>query len=83
MELIINLLTGALGGNIAGVFLKKYSMGIFWNSVIGILGGGLGGQVLGLLGLNLGDILENVASGGVGGGVLIVVIGLIKNAVKK
>ena len=83
MELIISLLTGALGGNVAGALLKKFSMGTLWNSVVGILGGGLGGQLLGMLGINLGDILGSIAGGGVGGGVLMVVIGLIKNAMSK
>ena len=83
MELIISLLTGALGGNLAGVLLKKFSMGTLWNSVVGILGGGLGGQLLGMLGINFGDIVGSIASGGVGGGVLMVVIGLIKNAINK
>ncbi len=34
MDIIISLLTGALGGNIAGALLKKFSMGPIWNSVI-------------------------------------------------
>ena len=80
MELIISLLTGALGGNVAGALLKKFSMGTLWNSVVGILGGGLGAQLLGMLGIDLGGILGSIAGGGVGGGVLMVIIGLIKNA---
>ncbi|CAM1361512.1 MULTISPECIES: hypothetical protein [Tenacibaculum] len=83
MELIISLLTGALGGNLAGALLKKFSMGTLWNSVVGILGGGLGGQLLGMLGIDLGGILGSIAGGGVGGGVLMVIIGLIKNAMSK
>ncbi len=83
MELIISLLTGALGGNLAGALLKKFSMGTLWNSVVGILGGGLGGQLLGMLGIDLGGIVGSIAGGGVGGGVLMVIIGLIKNAMSK
>ena len=83
MELIISLLTGALGGNVAGALLKKFSMGTLWNSVVGILGGGLGGQLLGMLGIDIGGILGSIAGGGVGGGVLMVIIGLIKNAMGK
>jgi len=37
--LIIQLLSGAVGGNIAGSLLKNYSLGTMWNSVVGILGG--------------------------------------------
>lgn len=83
MEIIISLLTGALGGNIAGALLKKFSMGTLWNSIVGILGGGLGGQLLGMLGLDIGGILGSIAGGTAGGGVLMVIIGLIKNAMKK
>ncbi|WP_299619393.1 hypothetical protein [uncultured Tenacibaculum sp.] len=83
MEIIISLLTGALGGNIAGALLKKFSMGTLWNSVVGILGGGLGGHLLGMLGLDIGGILGSIAGGTVGGGVLMAIIGVIKNAIKK
>ncbi|PQJ21747.1 hypothetical protein [Tenacibaculum sp. SG-28] len=82
MELIISLLTGAAGGNLAGALLKKFSLGTLWNSVVGILGGGLGAQLLGMLGLDLSGILGSVLGGGVGGGVLMVLVGLIKGAVK-
>ncbi|OSY88947.1 DNA methyltransferase [Tenacibaculum holothuriorum] len=83
MELIISLLTGAVGGNLAGALLKKYSMGTLWNSVVGILGGGLGAQLLDMLGIDLGGIVGSIAGGGVGGGVLMVIIGLIKGAMSK
>jgi uncharacterized membrane protein YeaQ/YmgE (transglycosylase-associated protein family) len=90
MEIIISLLSGALGGNVAGKLLSKYSMGPLWNSVVGILGGGLGAQLLGVLGVDLGgsemnlmNVLGNVAEGGVGGGVLMAIIGVVKNMMKK
>lgn len=82
MELIISLLTGAAGGNLAGALLKKFSLGTLWNSVVGILGGGLGAQLLGMLGLDLSGILGSILGGGVGGGVLMVLVGLIKGVVK-
>lgn len=83
MELIISLLSGAVGGNIAGALLKKFSMGTLWNSVVGILGGGLGAQLLGMLGIDISGIIGNIAGSGVGGAVLMVVIGLIKSAMNK
>ncbi len=83
MELIISLLSGAVGGNIAGALLKKYSMGTLWNSVVGILGGGLGAQLLGMLNIDISGIIGNIVGSGVGGGVLMVIIGLIKSAMKK
>ena len=90
LPLIVQLVSGAIGGNLAGSLMKKFSMGTLWNSIIGILGGGLGGQLLGMLGLDLGGgemdlagILGNVAGGGVGGGVIMAIVGLIKNAMSK
>lgn len=89
---IISLLSGALGGNLAGALLKKSSLGTLWNSVAGIAGGGLGGTLLGMLGMSAGgggdaldvaNILGNVASGGVGGGVLMAIIGMIRSAMAK
>lgn len=83
MEIIVGLLSGAVGGNLAGALLKKFSMGTLWNSVIGILGGGLGAQILGMLGLDLSGIIGSVAGGTVGGGALMAIIGVIKNAISK
>jgi uncharacterized membrane protein YeaQ/YmgE (transglycosylase-associated protein family) len=50
MELIISLIAGALGGNAAGGLLKNLSQGPLLNSILGVVGGGLGGQILGMLG---------------------------------
>ncbi len=91
--LLIQLVSGAVGGNIAGVLLKKFSLGTVGNSIVGILGGGLGGQLLGLLGLggagagagtlDLGSLVSSVAGGAVGGGVLMAIVGFIKKLVAK
>ena len=76
LPLIIQLISGALGGNITGKLLKNLSLGTLGNSIAGILGGGLGGYLLTMLGLGAGG-------GGVGGGVLMAIIGAIKNAMGK
>ncbi|MEY2608109.1 MAG: hypothetical protein QOH31_5963 [Verrucomicrobiota bacterium] len=44
INLIIQLLSGAAGGNIIGNILKQYNLGPIGNSIAGIVGGGLGGQ---------------------------------------
>ena len=41
ISLIINLISGAVGGNIAGSVLKDQSLGTMGNSIAGILGGEL------------------------------------------
>jgi uncharacterized membrane protein YeaQ/YmgE (transglycosylase-associated protein family) len=46
VSLIIQLVSGAAGGNIAGSLLKKFDLGPVGNSIAGIVGGGLGGGLL-------------------------------------
>jgi len=90
VSLIIQLLSGAAGGNVAGALLKNFSLGTLGNSIAGIIGGGLGGQLLGPLlgaagggGLDLGAIIGQIASGGVGGGVLMIIVGILKSMLAK
>jgi uncharacterized membrane protein YeaQ/YmgE (transglycosylase-associated protein family) len=89
--LIVNLIAGAAGGNAAGSLMKENSLGTLWNSVAGVVGGGLGGAILQGLApsigtiaqggsLDIGALIGQIAGGGVGGGVLMVVVSLIKNA---
>lgn len=90
-SIIIQLISGAVGGNLAGSILKNLSLGTVGNSIVGILGGGLGGQILSMLGLGIGgggeldiaSIVSSVAGGGVGGGVLLAIVGVIKKAMAK
>ena len=90
-SLIISLLSGAVGGNVAGAALKDQSLGTLGNSLAGIIGGGTGSvilQALGMLsagggGLDLGTVLGNIAGGGVGGGLLMVLIGILKSVLAK
>ena len=86
--MIIQLLSGAVGGNVAGRLFKDLSLGTLGNSIAGILGGGIGGWVLGLVGLGgaesgLAAILGNIAGGAIGGGVIMAVIGALKKAFAK
>lgn len=46
MGLIIQLILGTVGGNIGRVLFKNISLGELGNSIAGIVGGGLGAQVL-------------------------------------
>jgi uncharacterized membrane protein YeaQ/YmgE (transglycosylase-associated protein family) len=92
ISLIIELISGAVGGNIAGAAMKDNSLGTAGNSIAGIVGGGLGGALLqsvlgagaaGAGSLDLTTILGNVAGGGVGGAILMAIIGFIKSAMAK
>jgi len=88
---IISLISGAVGGNIAGAAMKDKSLGVLGNSIAGIVGGGLGGTILLAMGafaqsgggLDAGGIIGSIASGGIGGAILLVVISLIKSAMAR
>ncbi len=102
-SLVVQLVSGAVGGNAAGAALKKFSLGTVGNSIVGILGGRLGGQLLGMLGvggageaasvaseaasaaggMDMNSILTSVAGGGVGGGVLMAIVGFIRQSMGK
>ncbi len=90
-QLIISLIAGAVGGNGAGALLKNLSLGTLGNSIVGILGGGLGATLLGMLGdgtgapagMDMGSIISSIASGGVGGGVLMAIVGVLKGMMSK
>jgi uncharacterized membrane protein YeaQ/YmgE (transglycosylase-associated protein family) len=69
ISLIIQAISGAVGGNVAGAAMKENSLGTLGNSIAGIVGGGLGGTILQMVmgtaaagggGLDLQSILANV-----------------------
>jgi len=91
-SLLIQLISGLVGGNAGGAMLKNLSLGPVGNSIVGLIGGGIGGQLLHLLmssgvansagatgGLDMGSLIGNVAGGGIGGAALTVIAGLIKS----
>jgi hypothetical protein len=52
INLLIQLLSGAIGGNVAGNLSRDGGMGAPSNTLAGAVGGGIGGQILSaLLGL--------------------------------
>ena len=99
IAIILPLISGAVGGNVVGALAKNLSLGTLGNSLAGIVGGVGGSQLLGLLmgggtaaaataatatsGMDISSILTSVASGGVGGGVVMAVIGVIKGMMAK
>jgi uncharacterized membrane protein YeaQ/YmgE (transglycosylase-associated protein family) len=96
VALIVQVVSGAVGGNIAGALMKKFNLGPIGNSLAGIIGGGIGGQLLSMVtsggaaaagasagGMDMSSILSSVAGGGVGGAVLMAIIGLIKSQISK
>ena len=91
-SLIIEAVSGAVGGNVAGAALKEKSLGLIGNSLAEVVGGGLGGTILQTVmgaaatgggGMDLQSILTNVGGGGVGGAILMAIIGIIKSKMAK
>ncbi|MGB0298953.1 MAG: hypothetical protein ACPGC3_05795 [Paracoccaceae bacterium] len=95
-RLILNLVSETFGGNVVGRLIGSLNQGTIINSIAGILGGGLGGSILGMfgapdmagmavdaVGMDIGALLGQVASGGDGGGCIIGASGLctLKNGI--
>ncbi|HYB43466.1 MAG TPA: hypothetical protein VEL75_16925, partial [Candidatus Methylomirabilis sp.] len=68
VSLLISLISGGVGGNVAGAAMQDKSLGVVGNSIAGIVGGGLGGAILRAVGLfaqsggnlDLGSIIGNI-----------------------
>ena len=90
VALLIQLVAGATGGNIAGSLLRRMSLGPIGNTIAGMVGGGIGnvmlngvlgpGQVAALAVLDPGAVIGEIAAAGVGGGVMMVLVGLLRQA---
>jgi uncharacterized membrane protein YeaQ/YmgE (transglycosylase-associated protein family) len=85
--LLIQLISGLIGGTFAGLILKDRSLGTVGNSLSGLVGGGLGGQILvsllgpgtaGAGGPDIVAIFAQILGGGLGGAVLTAVVALLK-----
>lgn len=86
INLIVQIIAGAVGGYAAGVTLKNYTLGAIGNVITGAVGGVVGVQLLqGLMpalanagNLDAGALVGQVVGGCVGGAILAVLAGLTK-----
>lgn len=89
-QILINLVSGALGGVAAGKASPTFDLGTIGNVVAGALGGGVLGQVATLLlpsiiaaaesgNLSVAGIVSQVVAGGAGGAILTAIVGAVKN----
>jgi hypothetical protein len=91
LPLLIQLGSGAIGGNVAGKIMPQNSLGTIGNSIAGIAGGGIGGTLLSMVmggaatggAMSMGGILSSIAGGGIGGTVLMAVIGIVRGMMNK
>lgn len=87
INLIIQIVAGALGGNGVGAALKDFNLGTLGNTIAGAIGGGLGGQALEALipalssgSTDIGTLAGQLVGGGVAGAILTLIVGFAKNA---
>lgn len=95
VNLIISLISGAVGGNVAGAAAPDKNLGAIGNSIVGLLGGGAGEYILQAVGLlnqagastggslDIPSILASIGTGGVSGAAITFIVGLIKNSIQK
>jgi hypothetical protein len=85
--IITQLIGGAIGGLGGGKIIKDSDLGPIVNLIVGAIGGlgggALTGQMMGAApaagSMDIGAIVTQLVGGGVGGAILQIVIGLIKN----
>lgn len=79
--LILQVVAGALSGYAAGHFSKEMSLGEIGNTLVGALGGGIGGTILfAIIGLSgTVQIVSALVTGGIMGGLATLLGGLLKS----
>ena len=90
INLFVQIIAGAIGGNAVGAGMKDASIGGAGNMIVGALGWLGGGQILQQLipaiagaagsGIDIGSIVGQLVGGGVGGAILTAIVGLIMKA---
>jgi len=89
-QILINLISGAVGGIGAGKSSPTFDLGTVGNIISGLVGGGVLGQIVTLLlpsvmaaaqsgNLSVTGLVSQVIAGGAGGAILTALVGAIKN----
>jgi hypothetical protein len=92
INLILQAIAGAIGGNAAAAGLDQADLGKAANTLAGAIGGVATGQIVSALlptfaaassGVDMKTVLAQLVAGGVGGAITTVVVGMIKNLAAK
>jgi hypothetical protein len=90
-DLLVQLVSGAVGGTAAGSILKDLSLGKPGDAISGAVGGGIVGQILNSVlggggdvgGIDVASVVKDIVGGGVGGAIVMAIIGMLRNAMMK
>jgi len=90
VNIILQLIAGAVGGNAVGKTNENLSLGMGGNTVAGAVGGVAGGSLLTALipmlsgagGIDIGQLAGQLVGGGVSGAIVTAVVGLIMKSMK-
>ena len=80
MQLIMNLISGAVGGYVAGEVFKN-GLGPAGNTIIGLIGGGVSAKILISTGVLSGSVVEQIVGSGVGGAGLVLIARVVKRLI--
>jgi uncharacterized membrane protein YeaQ/YmgE (transglycosylase-associated protein family) len=85
-QILMNLVAGAVGGNAAGKASPNFDLGTLGNTISGLVGGGVLGQIITLLlpslvsgKFDVSTVITQLIGGGAGGALLTAIVGAIKN----
>lgn len=91
--LVVQILGGSAGGQMAASMLKSLNLGGTGNFLSGMIGGFLGGNVINsalgvtksvaATGVDPGVLLSQIAGSGVGGGLMMILVGMIRQVFAK
>jgi hypothetical protein len=92
INLILQAIAGALGGNAAAAGLEQADLGRAANTIAGAIGGVAAGQIVSALlptltaaasGVDIKTVVAQLLAGGVGGAITTFIVGMIKNLAAK
>jgi uncharacterized membrane protein YeaQ/YmgE (transglycosylase-associated protein family) len=89
INLIVQLISGAVGGNAAGKINPSFDLGALVNTILGAIGGVGGGYLIGMLapalvaaegaGIDVAALATQAVGGGAAGLIVTAIIGAIRN----
>ena len=91
--LVVQILGGGMGGCLAATLLKNMSLGPAGNVLAGVIGGFLGGNVansalgvtksIAAAGIEPGLMVSQLIGSGIGGGLMMILVGMLRQVFAK